>query len=72
MVVDALVNFFSKFGMPSTIQTDWGTNFTSKYFQEKMKEIGISHVTSAPYHPQSQGVVERFHQTLKTMIKKYC
>ena len=58
--------------MPRVIQTDCGTNFTSKYFQEKMKEFGINHVTSSPYHPQSQGVVERFHQTLKTMIRKYC
>ena len=72
VVIEALIQFFSKFGMPRVVQTDRGTNFTSKYFQEKMKEFGIKHVTSSAYHPQSQGVVERFHQTLKTMMRKYC
>lgn len=27
---------------------------------------------SSPYHPESQGAVERFHQTLKSMLRKYC
>ncbi|XP_066937358.1 uncharacterized protein [Macrobrachium rosenbergii] len=30
------------------------------------------HITSAPYHPESQGLVERFHQTLKSVLKKLC
>ena len=36
-----------------------------------MCELGIKHVTS-PYHPESQGQLERFHQTMKVMVKKYC
>ena len=72
VVVEVLINFFSKFGMPSIVQTDCGTNFKSKYFEDRMSEFGIKHVTSSPYHPESQGTVERFHQTLKTMMKKYC
>ena len=30
------------------------------------------HVTSSAYHPQSQGALERYHQTLKSMLRKYC
>ena len=37
-----------------------------------MKQLGINHVTSTPYHPESQGVVERFHQTMKSILHKLC
>lgn len=47
------------------------TNFVSGVFQEVMCELDISQVVSSSYHPQSQGVLERAHQTLKTMLKTY-
>ena len=71
-VVEELVKFFTKFGLPRILQSNCGSNFTSKYFKEKMLELGIKHVTSSPHHPESQRQLERFHQTMKTMIKKYC
>ncbi|XP_068233339.1 uncharacterized protein [Palaemon carinicauda] len=71
-IVEALVGFFTRFGIPKIIQSDCGTNFTSKYFKRKMNELGINHVTSSPYHPESQGQVERFHQTLKSILRKFC
>ena len=71
-IVEELVGFFTKFGLPKILQSDCGSNFVSKYFQDKMKELGVKHITSSPYHPESQGQLERFHQTLKSMIKKYC
>ena len=37
-----------------------------------MVELNIEHVTSTPYHPESQGVVEGFHQTLKSSLRKVC
>ena len=37
-----------------------------------MKELAIHHVRATPYHPELQGALERFHQTLKTMIRAYC
>ena len=70
-VVKVLIEYFARFGLPEVIQSDCGTNFTSKYFSDKMKELQIRHVTSSPYHPESQGSIERFHQTLKTLLKKY-
>ena len=37
-----------------------------------MHELGISQYKSSPYHPESQGALERFHPTLKNMIRSYC
>lgn len=72
VIIKALVKFFTKFGLPKTIQSDQGTNFMSGIFQQVMHELGIKQVKSSAYHPESQGALERFHQTLKTMIKTYC
>ena len=37
-----------------------------------MYELGIKQYTSSAYHPQSQGALERFHQTLESMLHTYC
>ena len=37
-----------------------------------MYELGIKQYKSSAYHPESQGALERFHQTLKNMIRSYC
>ena len=37
-----------------------------------MHELGITQYWSSAYHPESQGALERFHQTLKSMIRAYC
>ncbi len=41
-------------------------------FQQVMHELGIKQNKSSAYHPESQGALERFHQTLKTMMRDYC
>ena len=71
-VVKALTKFFSVFGLPRIIQTDQGTNFQSKRFKQVVETLGIKHLVSSAYHPESQGALERWHQTLKSMLRKYC
>ncbi len=71
-IVKALTKFFTFVGLPQTIQSDQGSNFTSGLFKQVMKELGIRHNLASSYHPESQGALERFHQTLKTMLKSYC
>ena len=44
----------------------------SKIFAQVMSQLSVKHHTSSDYHPESQGVLERFHQTLKSMLCKYC
>lgn len=71
-IVKALVKFFSTFGLPKYIQSDQGSNFMSKIFSQVMAQLGVQHRTSSAYHPESQGALERFHQTLKSMLRKFC
>ncbi|XP_063856508.1 uncharacterized protein LOC135098191 [Scylla paramamosain] len=71
-IVSKLNHFFTTFGIPQTIQSDRGTNFTSVLFTEVSKELGIAQTLSSAYHPQSQGALERFHQTLKGLLRKFC
>ena len=73
-IVKALTKFFTLkfFILPKSIQSDQGSNFKSDLFQEVMYESGIEQYTSSAYHPESQGAFERFHQTLKNMIRTYC
>ena len=71
-ILRALIKFFTLFGLPKSIQSDQGTNFMAHAFQQVMNQLGIKQYKSSAYHPESQGALERFHQTLKTMIKMYC
>ncbi|KAK3878764.1 hypothetical protein Pcinc_016575 [Petrolisthes cinctipes] len=71
-VVKALLGFCTKFGLPNEIQSDRGSNFLSNLFQQTLEEFGVKHVRSSAYHPESQGALERYHQTLKNMMRKYC
>ena len=61
---------FVTFGYPNTIVSDNGTSFTSKQFQDYVKSIGAHHITTAPCHPQSNGLAERMVQTFKSSMKK--
>ncbi|KAJ8019806.1 hypothetical protein HOLleu_41546 [Holothuria leucospilota] len=63
-VLQALLKFFTLFGLPKEIQSDQGSNFMSTVFQQMLYELGIDQIKSSAYHPESQGVLERFHQTL--------
>lgn len=71
-IVKELVKFFTRVGIPKAIQSDQGTNFTSNLFSKAMQELGVQQYLATAYHPQSQGCLERFHQTLKSMLTKYC
>jgi RNase H-like domain found in reverse transcriptase/Reverse transcriptase (RNA-dependent DNA polymerase)/Integrase zinc binding domain/Integrase core domain len=71
-IVKSLTKFFTLFGLPKSVQSDQGSNFMSGLFQQVMYELGIKQYKSSAYHPESQGALERFHQTLKNMIRSYC
>uniref|UniRef100_A0A8C4X6A1 Gypsy retrotransposon integrase-like protein 1 n=1 Tax=Erpetoichthys calabaricus TaxID=27687 RepID=A0A8C4X6A1_ERPCA len=65
-----LVNLFSRVGIPKEVLTDQGTPFTSDTFREVARLLRISHLKTSVYHPQTDGLVERFNQTLKQMLRK--
>ena len=71
-IVKALIKFFTLVGLPKSIQSDQGSNFMSGLFQQVVYQLGIAQYRSSAYHPESQGALERFHQTLKNMIRTFC
>ena len=71
-IVSKLTQLFTTFGIPREIQSDRGTNFTSDLFAAVLSELGITQTLSTAYHPQSQGALERCHQTLKSLLSKFC
>ena len=71
-VVESMTNFFVKVGLLKVIQTDRGTNFMSNLFKRVIGQLGAKQVISSPYHPQSQSALERFHATLKSMLRAHC
>lgn len=68
---ECLLHFISIFGIPKTILTDQGTNFTSDLFKKTCEFLKIKNLWSSPYHPQTQGALERSHSTLKEYLKSY-
>ncbi len=70
-VIHALIQLFSRVGIPEEILTDQGTNFTSRLMKQLHQQLGITAVRTSPYHPQTDGLVERFNQTLKRMLRKF-
>ena len=61
-VADVFVrHFLTKFGVPRIIHTDQGRNFESRLFAETCKLLGIKKTRTTVYHPQSDGMVERFN-----------
>lgn len=61
-------NWIARFGVPDTITTDQGRQFESELFRSLFSTFGIQHSRTSPYHPQSNGMVERFHRTLKSAL----
>jgi hypothetical protein len=51
-------------GCPGRILTDRGTHFNNQLLQELIEKFEINHLMSIPYHPQTNGLVERFNRTL--------
>ncbi|GFN94672.1 gypsy retrotransposon integrase-like protein 1 [Plakobranchus ocellatus] len=69
-VAQSLFDLFCRLGFPCEIQSDRGQHFMSQVLREFNSLTNIKHFLSSPYHPQTNGVVERFHSTLKGMLRK--
>ena len=69
-VADELVKMFAHVWIPQEILMDQGTNFTSKLLAEIYRLFHVDALHTSPYHPQTDGLVERFNSTLKEMLKK--
>lgn len=75
-VVATLYEAGRAWGLPASLLTDNGAVFTASYrygysaLESELFHLGIAYKHSRPYHPQTCGKVERFHQTLKKFLSK--
>jgi hypothetical protein len=60
-----------RYGTPMKLLTDQGSNFMSEFFKSVTEMFGITKLNTSPYHPQTDGLVERFNGTLLNMISSY-
>ncbi|GFX04299.1 retrovirus-related Pol polyprotein from transposon 412 [Trichonephila clavipes] len=64
-------HWIARFGCPSLITTDQGSQMRSSLFAEFTRILGTDRVKTTAYHPISNGLVERFHRHLKASIKAH-
>ena len=65
-------NIITRFGCPLTIISDRGMHFVNKTVSILLKEFIIGHQKSTAYHPQLNGAVESFNNTLTKRLTKLC
>lgn len=61
-------HWVARFGVPSTITSDKGRQFESAVFASLTALMGTDHYKTTAYHPQSNGIIERWHRTFKAAI----
>jgi transposase InsO family protein len=75
-VVRLFYDTAATWGLPTSVLTDNGAIYTAAYrgshtgMEIELAALGITYKHGKPYHPQTQGKVERYHQTLKKWLKK--
>ena len=79
-VIDTFIQAGNQHGFPKSTLTDNGSVFTTKLyrktdtrngFEQLLLQMGIQQKNGTPYHPQTQGKVERFHQTLQKALNAH-
>ena len=61
----------ARHGTGSVLVTDQGRSFTSVFFKETCKILGIKQVNTSAYHPQANGTIERYHKTMNQGLSHY-
>lgn len=71
-IAEALLEMFSRVGIPREIVSDRGAQFTSQLMQELSRLLSFKQLPTTSYHQMANGLVERFNGTLKQMIRRMC
>ena len=60
--------FVARFGVPLEVHSDQGKEFESEVFKQMCSILGIRKTRCTPYHPRSDGMIERFNRTVEAML----
>ena len=66
-----LVRLFSIYGPPDILHSDQGRNFESTVLAETLQAFGVTKSRTTAYHPQCDGMVERFNRSLLQLLRAY-
>ena len=73
-VVQQAVDFTGMTDVPvedrTVLLSDNGAGYISQQFNEYLRLVGIRHITASPFHPQTNGKIERYHRTVKGEINR--
>ena len=69
-VCNHFTNFLAEYGLPTTIISDFGSQYVSERFKTKCKQSGITLCFSSPYHHQANSLAERTVGTCKSLLRK--
>ena len=69
---NTLLQWIGRHGIPDTLVTDNGTNFTSNMFTALSQSLGFKLKHTTTYNPESNGIIERCHRTLITALTAHC
>ena len=64
-----IVNWISRLGIPQHNTSDRGAQFTSQLWVSTSQLLGTELHHTTAYHPQSNGMIERFHRTMKNAVR---
>ena len=68
----AFVNeVIARHGVPRKLLTDQGRNFEAELIKQVFQLLGVHKLRTSPYHPQTDGQVERLNRTLKAILTAY-
>ena len=70
-IATELISVFSRMGVPDEILTDQGPNFMSTQLEQVYQMLQVRRIRITSYHPQTDGLAERFNRTLKSMLRKF-
>ncbi len=69
-VAEALVLIFSRTSIPERMMTDQGSQFCSRALKQVCELLGVQQVRTSPYHPETNGAIERMHGTFQRILGK--
>ena len=77
ITTESVINAFAhgwigNYGIPQTVTTDRGSQFTSEIWTQLLSTWGINRKMTTAYHPEANGLVERFHRRLKESLMALC